>query len=132
MTDETIFVVAHRDGWFEAANDNGTGMATAIGLADFFARVPREQRPRTITFLGTSGHHNNGSRSGTWLAQHPEVFENAALLLNCEHTGVRQTGVASTQFSNAPGVSSWYAGGPELAKIVNDVNALSLDDFRRP
>jgi hypothetical protein len=32
-TDETIFVVAHRDGWFEGANDNAAGVASMIGLA---------------------------------------------------------------------------------------------------
>src|SRR5262249_34359950 len=26
-TDESIVIVAHRDGWFEGANDNGTGVA---------------------------------------------------------------------------------------------------------
>ena len=40
-TDETVFVVAHRDGWFEAANDNGTGVATMLGLAEYFAKIPR-------------------------------------------------------------------------------------------
>src|SRR5258706_11292185 len=53
MTDETIVVVAHRDGWFEGANDNATGVATMIGLAEYFAKIPKEQRRRTIQFLGT-------------------------------------------------------------------------------
>src|SRR5262245_4427274 len=33
MTDETIIVVAHRDGWFEGANDNAAGVATMMGIA---------------------------------------------------------------------------------------------------
>src|SRR2546428_1005776 len=36
-TDETIFLVAHRDGWFEAANDNASGVATLLGVAEHLA-----------------------------------------------------------------------------------------------
>src|SRR5207245_70111 len=32
--DENVVIVAHRDGWFEGANDNGTGVATMLGLAE--------------------------------------------------------------------------------------------------
>ena len=86
-TDETIFVVAHRDGWFEGANDNAAGVATMVGLAEYFAKIPQAQRRRTINFLGTTGHHNSGAQSGAWLTQHPEVFAKTAVLLNAEHTG---------------------------------------------
>src|SRR5215472_12357464 len=81
-TDENVILVAHRDGWFEGANDNGTGVATLLGLAEYFARVPKEQRRRTLVFLGTNGHHDGTAESGAWFASHPEVFEKAALLLN--------------------------------------------------
>ncbi|HEX6897701.1 MAG TPA: M28 family peptidase, partial [Bryobacteraceae bacterium] len=37
MTDENDVVVAHRDGWFEGANDNAAGMATMLGMAEYFA-----------------------------------------------------------------------------------------------
>ena len=75
-------IVAHRDGWFEGANDNATGVATAIGLAEYFAKIPKAQRRRTIVFLGTTGHHNSTAESGAWFASHPEVFDKTALLLN--------------------------------------------------
>jgi Iap family predicted aminopeptidase len=85
-TDENIIIVAHRDGWFEGANDNGTGVATMLGLAEYFAKIPRDQRRRTIMFLGTSGHHDNAAMSGRWLAEHKEIFVKTALLINSEHT----------------------------------------------
>jgi hypothetical protein len=52
-SDETIYVIAHRDGWFEAAGDNASGVASMIGLAEYFAKVPRSQRRRTMVFIGT-------------------------------------------------------------------------------
>jgi Peptidase family M28 len=101
-TDENVIVVAHRDGWFEGANDNAAGVATMIGLAEYFAKIPKEQRRRSIIFLGTSGHHDNGAESGVWLLQHPEVFAKTAVLFNAEHTGGMDTGPGSIQLSNAP------------------------------
>src|SRR5262249_52706524 len=77
---ERIYVEAHRDGWFEAATDNASGVATLVGVAEYFARVPQAQRRRTIVFIGTSGHHNSGPNSAAWLAEHhEEVFRNTAL-----------------------------------------------------
>lgn len=125
MTDETLVVVAHRDGWFEGANDNASGVATALALAEHFSKVPKEQRQRTIVFLGTTGHHDNGAESGAWLTEHPEFFAKAAMLLNAEHTGAAQTGQNSVRMSNGGAAATWFAGGDALAGLV----AKSLDAF---
>jgi hypothetical protein len=118
MTDENDIVVAHRDGWFEGANDNAAGMATMIGIAEYFAKIPKEQRRRSIIFLGTNGHHDNGAESGAWLLAHPEVFAKTAVLFNAEHTGGLDSAPTSGQLSNAPAAYRWYGTGPILAGIV--------------
>jgi hypothetical protein len=121
MTDETVIVAAHRDGWFEGANDNGTGVATMLGLAEYFAKVPKEQRHRTIIFLGTTGHHDGTAESGTWLSQHKEVFAKTALLINCEHTAVNELVIGNQTItkSNWGATLDWYIGGSrKLEDIV--------------
>jgi peptidase M28-like protein len=120
-SDETIFVVAHRDGWFEGATDNASGVATMLGLAEYFAKIPREQRRRTIHFLGTSGHHDNSGMTGHWLADHKEMFAKTALIINCEHTSAEQLvyrgGVIRRTNTTVP--LRWYVGGsPRLAQIA--------------
>ena len=120
-TDETVYVIAHRDGWFEGANDNGTGVATMLGLAEYFAKIPKQQRRRTIVFLGTSGHHDGTAESGAWLQQHKELFAKTALIINCEHTAatdlVSYNGVIRRANLSTP--LMWYVGGsPRLAQIV--------------
>ena len=120
-TDENIMIVAHRDGWFEGSNDNGTGVATMLGLAEYFSKIPKEQRRRTIKFLGTSGHHDNAAMSGRWLADHKEIFAKTALLINSEHTAagtlVSYNGVMRR--ANMPTPVMWYVGGsPRLEQIV--------------
>ncbi len=133
-TDEKVFVLAHRDAWFEGANDNGAGVATMLGIAEYFSKVPKNQRRRTIVFVGTTGHHNisiisgttsfNGGESGEWFTQHPEIFAKAALLFNCEHTGAADSDwtigtPASTRTTNATQPLAWYVGGsPKLLAIA--------------
>jgi len=127
-TDETIFVVAHRDGWFEGANDNAAGVATMVGLAEYFAKIPPSERRRTITFLGTTGHHNSGAQSGTWLTAHPEVFAKTGLLLNAEHTGAVLTSHTGARNGNSSAIATWFAGSPKLSEIV----VKALDAFEVP
>ena len=38
-----------------------------IGLLDYYAHVPQSERPRTIRFLGSVGHHSGPGTS--WLAE---------------------------------------------------------------
>ncbi len=57
-TDETIYITAHKDGWFEGASDNAGGVASMRGLAEYYAHLPKSQRRRTMIFIGLDGHHN--------------------------------------------------------------------------
>ena len=120
-SDENIMIVAHRDGWFEGANDNGTGIATLLGLAEYFAKSPAAQRRRTITFIGSTGHHDGTAESGAWLLQHKELFAKTALLINCEHTAANQLVAynGTVRKANSTSPLMWYVGGsPKLEQIV--------------
>jgi hypothetical protein len=130
MTDEQVMVVAHRDGWFEGANDNAAGVATMIGLAEYFAKIPKAQRRRTIVFFGTTGHHNSTAESGAWFASHPEVFDKTAVLLNCEHTGGLETGPGNVRLANNVAAFNWYGTGPRLSDIVvHAMDAFGVPSF---
>lgn len=122
-TDETVYVIAHRDGWFDAAGDNAAGVAALLGLAEFYAKVPKDQRRRTMVFIGTDGHHNTGPDGGAgreWLVAHrDEFFTKTALMVNCEHPSNVETyesgGVAGPVTTFVP--QQWYAGGPSRPKL---------------
>ena len=129
-TDETIYVIAHRDGWFDGAGDNAGGIASMLGLAEYFARIPKNQRRRTMIFIGWDGHHNSGpgGAAGTaWAFDHrDQLFAKTALMINDEHPSNVDTfrtaapeGMVGQTDSYIP--LEWYAGGPsrpELKKIV--------------
>ena len=125
-TDETIYIVAHRDGWFDSAVDNASGVATLLALAEYYSKIPQAQRRRTIHFIGSSGHHSSRSGvSGEWFAARPDLFKTTALIMNCEHTGPRQTFHGSMRPGNAPILMRWFAHDERMAAIVRD----ALDTF---
>ncbi|MGZ5929855.1 MAG: M28 family peptidase [Rhizomicrobium sp.] len=132
-TDETIYITAHKDGWFEGAGDNGGGVAVMLGLAEYYAKIPQAQRKRTIIFIGLDGHHNGpgGAVGKTWLTQNKAtLFAKTAMLINSEHPSTITTQSRPRYYpgdelawGNTYMPMQWYAGGkdrPELRKIVWD------------
>src|SRR5262245_40702911 len=126
-TDETIYIIAHRDGWFDAAGDNASGVATLLGLAEYFAKVPQRQRRRTMIFIGTDGHHQitPGGYGREWLAANRErLFARTAVLFNAEHPSqVLTHGGAASGWTETIIPNAWYAGGsarPQLTRIAHD------------
>jgi hypothetical protein len=136
-TDETVYLVAHRDGWFDAAGDNAGGVASIIGLAEYYAKVPHAQRRRTLVFVGLDGHHNTGQGAGVgrrWMWDHrQELFTRTALMINAEHPSTVQTTVRPRYYTdNVIAWSStympqqWYAGGPSRRKL----ETIAVNAFR--
>ena len=130
-TDETIYILGHRDGWFDSATDNGSGVATTVGLAEYYSKIPQAQRKRTLVFIGTSGHHNSGNYSGNYLLEERErLFAKTALFINAEHTATIQTYLFGPQIRHANTTTGmlWYAGGPRRAKL-QDIAIKAFRDF---
>jgi len=131
-TDERIMIVAHRDGFFEAASDNASGVATALGLAEYYAKRPMSERRRTMIIVGTTGHHNNagGSLGVRWLADNKDVMfaGKTALLINAEHTahpGIQISG-SVVNATNAQGIYGWGTSG---SQAFTDMVIRSMDAF---
>jgi hypothetical protein len=124
-SDETIYLIAHRDGWFDAAGDNASGVASIVALAEYYAKTPQAARRRTIVFVGLDGHHNSGPGAGVgrrWMWDNRKMLlPKTALMINAEHPSTIQTTVRPRYYqanddrivwSNTYMPQQWYAGGP--------------------
>ena len=138
-TDETIYVIAHRDGWFDAAGDNASGVATLLGVAEYFAKVPQNQRRRTLIFVGTDGHHqvSPGGYGREWLmANRDRLLSKTALVINAEHPAEVLTWGGPNGRTDAIIPNAWYAGGsarPQLTAIARDAfHEFGLPIWTRP
>ncbi len=93
--DEIVIVNAHADGWFDAAGDNGDGLAVLIALARHFAK-PEHQLDRTLLFVASGGHHGGGMNGpGNLVTMNAPLLAKAVLVLNLEH-------IAQLHFQNDP------------------------------
>jgi hypothetical protein len=126
-TDENILVIAHTDGFWEAAVDNGSGVAAMLGLAEYFSRVPKAQRRRTITFMSPVGHHVTPDVSLQTLHDTGAAFfAKTALIINAEHVTTTQTYLFGSLLrkSNAGTAHRFFVGRSQrLARIL-------VDDFQ--
>jgi hypothetical protein len=114
-TDENILVMAHMDGWFDAALDNASGLSTMLTLAEHFAQIPREKRRRNMIFIGTAGHHV-GSPNAIYLRdKRADLLAKTALMINCEHVSASQTLNWDTRLRRSTAVwpRRWNVNGSE-------------------
>jgi hypothetical protein len=114
-TDENIYVLAHTDGYYDAALDNASGLAVMVTLAEYFSRIPKEKRRRSITFIASSGHHA-GSPTTQYMHDHRDaMLAKTALILNCEHISHNDLLQWSTHLrpSNVIQERRWWVNGSD-------------------
>jgi peptidase M28-like protein/PA domain-containing protein len=138
-TDENIAVMAHTDSFFEGAMDNASGIGTLIELATYYARVPKSQRRRTMTFFTSSAHHSpSGEDAGLrWIHNNMRaMFAKTALIVNCEHTSQTQTYLVGNSLvaSNAVSARRWFVGGSDRLKgiVANAFKTFGVAIYSRP
>jgi hypothetical protein len=85
ISGESIIVNAHADGWYDAAGDNGDGLAVLVAMARHFSR--QENRlDRTLVFVSSGGHHSAGLNGpSNFVRLNRELAGKAVLVLNLEH-----------------------------------------------
>ena len=89
---ETIVLTAHTDAYFYGAQDNASGIATLVHLAEQIAA--RDEMPkRSMMFVVTGGHHarsRDGKTGSVGAAnvrdRYPEIMARTVFVLNVEHT----------------------------------------------
>jgi hypothetical protein len=122
-SDEEVIVFAHHDGYFEAAFDNASGNATMLGLAEYFSKIPRAQRKRTVKFVSTAAHHA-GSPGTRWMYENRDTAMAKALLyINCEHTSITQAYLQGSDVRRSDAINArrWFVHGSDrLASIALD------------
>lgn len=111
-TDEDIIIVAHMDGFFDGAIDNGSGLAVMMGLLEHYSNVPQAERKRKLIFMGSAGHH--GGPGARWLHdERATVLSKTALLINLEHVSAVRTKYwgAHLRKTNAVAPMRWWVWG---------------------
>ena len=129
MSDEEILIIAHMDGFFQAASDNASGLAVMMGLLEHFANIPQAERRRTIRFLGSVGHHSGPGTS--WLHDNLETaLANTVLAINPEHVAIVRTKYwgPTLRKTNAVSPMRWWVWGSDalLGTVLDSFNRFNV------
>src|SRR5437879_13205955 len=101
-----------------------------IELAQYYARVPKASRRRTMLFFTSSAHHSpSGEEAGLrWIHNNMQaMFAKTALIVNCEHTSQAQTYLIGNSLvsSNAVSARRCFVGGSDR------LNAIAADSSKQ-
>jgi hypothetical protein len=137
-TDEVVIVNTHTDGP-NATEENGA--LGILALAQYFAKIPKAERKRTLVFPLTTGHF-----AGPWvpsirgvIEKHPDVIKRAVAAITVEHLGCREWMDNASMRYGATGKNEWSVaitpdkamgralvdalnGSRDRAGVVNPVN----------
>jgi peptidase M28-like protein len=114
-----IIVNAHADGYFQAGDDNASGLAVLVGLVRYFAKQPPPKH--TLMFVASGGHHGPGNGPSALVAAHPELKDNTLLIINLEHVAYLDVVRGKTRAPNNTGMT-WETSVTESAKAVGVTN----------
>lgn len=81
-SDENIIILAHTDTWFSGADDNASGIAVMIGLAEYYGA---KQPIHDVYFVASPGHHHGAGGSAFLVDNYPDLITNNMLSVNLEH-----------------------------------------------
>lgn len=123
--DRHIAIVTHLDSFFDGANDNASGMAVFVGLANALASIPKEQRKATFHFGAISAHHDSGQGMRMYARNHETLLENLDAMFLIEHTDVVNGDLEGKGFpENLNDLRAAYIGDngwPEVEAVLGDL-----------
>ncbi|MCP5431922.1 MAG: M28 family peptidase [Alphaproteobacteria bacterium] len=86
MSDDLVVLTSHTDSMFQGATDNASGVATLVTLARHYASLPRAERPYSLLFIATGGHHSGPAAGVRYIRDNrKDIAGRAKIVFNLEH-----------------------------------------------
>jgi hypothetical protein len=87
--DEFLICNTHSDGPNIAEENGGIGV---FNVAQYFARVPLHERPKSMVFMASTGHFGHGflGSGRDWITQHPQIVNQTVACMTIEHFGCNE------------------------------------------
>lgn len=104
-SDDNIILVAHTDTWFGGADDNASGLAVFLKLAEYYSQ-DNNRLQHDIYLLASPGHHHGAGGTSFFVNAYPELLANNMVTVNLEH--VASTGVSRVDANMMDGITDAY------------------------
>ena len=91
QSEEVILVTSHHDSPFQGAIEDATGTAQVLAQAYAWAKVPKEQRPKTLVFVVDGGHFYGSKGAFEFARKHMDIMKRTKILITLEHLAAKET-----------------------------------------
>ncbi|MFX0136604.1 MAG: M28 family peptidase, partial [Candidatus Hodarchaeota archaeon] len=86
-SDDIILIGSHTDSTFTGALDNAAANAGLITLAKYYAKLPLENREKTMIFVGWTGHECDSIGSRIFVEMHEEMLSKIVAFIELDGFG---------------------------------------------
>lgn len=121
QSDEWILIGTHHDGPWNSAVEDASGVAMVLAQAQYWARVPAEQRPHNMMFLLQGGHMSHGAGLHHTAKTYAEPLRTKVVAaIHLEHVA-REATISDGQLvpTEKPEVRWWFTSYmPALERLV--------------
>jgi len=84
-SDDWIIIGSHHDAPFAGAVEDGTGIALLLTQAEYWGRVPRNERPYNMMFIADSGHICGVTGNWSFCRKYQSFLKKVILEIHLEH-----------------------------------------------
>jgi hypothetical protein len=118
--DELVAIGSHHDGPWASAVEDASGVALVLAQAEYWSRLPREERPHRMLFVLHGGHMAGGAGHKAFVERHGDELARIVLETHLEHAAlecVEEDGRLAT--TGLPEPRWWFTSRiPSLERAV--------------
>jgi len=83
--DEILLIASHHDGPWASAVEDASGISLVLGQAEYWSKVPQDERPHAMQFLLQAGHMAGSTGAIAFTGKHRDMLERIVLEVHLEH-----------------------------------------------
>ncbi|MFW9992949.1 MAG: hypothetical protein ACFFD4_12980 [Candidatus Odinarchaeota archaeon] len=85
ISDEWIVIGTHHDGPWASAVEDASGMALVLAQAEYWSRIPENQRPFNLMFRMNCAHMADGAGTWAFVSKNREFLRKVVAAIHLEH-----------------------------------------------
>jgi len=131
MSDEWIVIGSHHDGPWGSAVEDASGMALVLAQAEYWSRVPKNQRPFNLMFLMNCAHMAGGMGSRMFVERNKDFLQKVVTAIHLEHVSrdIKSENGKSIPLDD-PTVRWWFTSRITPLEEIT-INAIIKEDLYR-
>ncbi len=129
--DDILLIGSHHDGPWASAVEDASGIALVLAQAEYWSKVPREERPHAMQFVLQAGHMAGSTGAFAFTKAHADMLDRVVLEVHLEHAANEViAGKNGPEFSGQP-EPRWFftSRNDDLQQSVR--NALLAENLDR-